>query len=542
MSLIRKHFPTPEIKHHVLHIESLSCEISIQAYSTLDVLLKILRHPLLQDISSIHVGDPDRPWMPYLPNPDYLSCILDGDVWKRVVEKCNPQEEIAIPLMMYSDTSQPLSNGRAPLSPVVLYTPMIKHDALKDLSCYHTWFFMPKIPEPSKEIRDKYRNNKERKGIKPRLRMRILSHMIKDLNEALQRLSSRKHAISIGGKVVVRRIRFFLLGVQGDLEFVEEMCGRFSGGRARINRRCDCPFNQVDNFLFDCTATDVSHLSHLSHGLIEDHSQELNFKAKGAKKMMQELHDHSVHVCINAFEEAPWPCPISDNIFQNTPVDYLHCLHLGLEKYLAELLCEKIQNPQRHQIGQAMQETYKYCRQYNGCPRTNLCGGVFNLTKLNGVEIHGFLWNLLMVMVIHPSLFESLPGLSEGGVDDSKQVNGFLRFKTLLHNKVHVTTPDIATKPSVMQIIDLLDHVLVMNALSTCSIIPRRQHPAINRAVTNFLGMLVCYCPRSKHAWQIKKFHEWKHVTDDVLKFGLPCDFGCLEGERLLKEVYLKDS
>ena len=541
MRLIIKHFPTPNIKMHSIQIKCVPQELPIQAYSSIDVLHKILRHPLMQDTNSIHVGDPDRPWMPYIPNKEFISSILDGDVWRRVVQKCNPDKEIVIPLMMYSDTSQPLKNARAPLSPVVLYTPMIKHDALKDLSCYHTWFFMPKIPDACKETRDMYGSNNERMGLKPRDRMRVLSHMINDLNQAIHTLSSNAHAICLGGKVFVRRIKFILLGVQGDLEFVEEMCGRFASGRARMNRRCDCPYNHADNFLFCCTPTDYHHLSHLSHLLMDDYSTEPNFQMEGGASIMEALHEHSVHVCINAFEEAPWPDCNIDSIYQNTPVDYLHCLHLGLEKYLANNLCAKIKNPQRITIERLMHSTFQYCRRYEACPRTNFYGGVFNLKKLNGVEIHGFIWNIFMVAVLHPQAFEGLSGISEEGVDECKKLSQFMHFKHTLDDDVHVQTPEIPSKPSLMQIIDLLDHVLVMNALSTCSRIPRQQLAVINKSVTNILGMLVCYLPRCKLSWQLQKFHEWRHILDDILKFGLPLDFGCSEGERLMKEVYLRD-
>ena len=53
--------------------------------------------------------------------------------------------------------------------------------------------------------------------------------------------------------------------------------------------------------------------------------------------------------------------------------------------------------------------------------------------------------------------------------------------------------------------------------------------------------MLLSCLPRvDGNNWKIPKFHDMMHIVDDIEKFGMIKESGTSEGERLMKEVYIK--
>ena len=88
-----------------------------------------------------------------------------------------------------------------------------------------------------------------------------------------------------------------------------------------------------------------------------------------------------------------------DSIYQNTPVDYLHCLYLGLFWHVVVQISTSIGSSQNaNRINAIAEKRLRPLRRDGEVPRINLCGGIMNTMQLTGEEVVGMIWGLLALI------------------------------------------------------------------------------------------------------------------------------------------------
>ena len=90
--------------------------------------------------------------------------------------------------------------------------------------------------------------------------MRAYTIPLGQLSSAHDKLLSKKHAISIGGKIETRRIKIVLISVNGDMEKMDKVCCHYLKSERRTNRRCNIPFDLSNDPLFECASTDPTEI------------------------------------------------------------------------------------------------------------------------------------------------------------------------------------------------------------------------------------------------------------------------------------------
>ena len=176
MRSIWKIIDGPVIHKTIIKFESNNSTGQVFSFDAYDAIKLLLQHPHFQDFEKILVRSKDSPFEPYEPDPKYMQHMLDGNVWKRTVEKYSVPGVFIFPICLYSDTANITKNGSISVTPVVMWSPMIKREYRKDLSTFQTWLMLPNAPSAiSEEVHSTYTNDLLRRSIRPRDKMLVSS-------------------------------------------------------------------------------------------------------------------------------------------------------------------------------------------------------------------------------------------------------------------------------------------------------------------------------------------------------------------------------
>lgn len=515
-------------------------------FPAMDVVKRILANPVWQEPEKLNIPPTGDPMAPYVPNCGVYSCALDGHVYAEFAKETtsvNDDEDgnddvFNLILLDYGDGFNATKKGSKSITPHALVSANIR-ESFRDLSCYEIFYIQPSPNSSTSTERTKENSTLDGRGRFIRDRHRIIGVAMDDLLRTATYLFDNRWAIRIGGVVGMKRIRLRILFAKGDIDELNKLCGFYAVNGLRISRRCDMPKQYSDDPDRICLPTNQRLIAAAVQELIPGNNGVPTYDTERRKELRDNFKIASMYVVDNAYWKCPW---VADNssIYNSTPFDYLHCLYLGIFRYMAMEIRDRMSESGSLTKANNLAKTIlRPLRRDDAVPRLNFNDGFTRTTKRNGQDLVGYIWGMVQLLDFDDdnSIFATLCGPFGGNIESTKEYKKQLRVYEDGQSDIMPDEP-LFVKPTTLQLRSLLENALILMSIGVAHEIPKQKIGAVAELVKTFQYQLITYLPRRKgNGWKIPKFHELNHLVEDIFKYGPPREYGCSMGEVLVQRI-----
>jgi len=364
--------------------------------------------------------------------------------------------------------------------------------------------------------------------------------------------------LRLGDQIKTVLIRVPVAFIMNDGKSADMLTGRYgSYSMGRVSRACYCSFQNLSNTKERCKYVVHHRIQKLQTTALGSGEMQPTLTARN--KAINDLKALSIHVFANAFDDV---CFGRDErgIFGCTPTDLMHAFLEGVLRHAMRAIFAALKPSKKADLDALVDEVVRHQRSSSRTlfPRTNFKKGFSNLSLLTASEWLGVCFTLLLTTmmdrgrVILASACQNNMDDDEDTVDESGNSNDVSDSEEELtstdeEDEVAETKKPSSSKRqrtgplpcSINSLREVLEALLCFYSwtkrehcynLST----PSRQNDT-RASIARLLTMVKTRLPRAGNGWNLQKFHDLMHLTDDMIRFGSPrnTDAGC--GERSLK-------
>ena len=475
-------------------------------------LLRLLQNPKLMTSTNLLI-DPKNPLLPYASPNGVLGDALSGQVYQDAYQRLitNPERQFFVPIIQWIDRTSVTGNDRFSLKPY-MFTPAIFKEKFR--RTIHAWGyhgFLPKAKVSSAQ------NKTQIQGDNIRNYHAELYAVLQSFTLAGPRLRNIILPLGASGSICVDIITCILFVIQ-DMQEGDTLCGRFGShttGIQRHCRACNVAAKDLDNPHAKCTFLKAADMALIAHN--PDKTVRTPW---------------SQHFLNNAFDYVPMADPVR-GIFGATPVETLHAFRKGLIEKVTFLVLENVPARQKAALDSLAVHFHRTHRQTfrKAYPATDFSNGITNLSKISAAERVGLVF-----------LFVILSQYDEGWIILSQALQKKRTSKiTKKQSRQRVYTQK--DRDRLKKVISVFEALLCFDQWlnqPTYWTVEHHQESKItvNAAITKLMQMCIHSIPLAKKkTWKFPKFHELKHILEDMERFGASINYCAQRPESLLIPV-----
>jgi hypothetical protein len=202
--------------------------------------------------------------------------------------------------------------------------------------------------------------------------------------------------LCLGNDIRHMQLKIPLAFVLGDAKSQDHLCGRYGGhNTTRMCRACDVSFISSDVTNYSCQWIKHEQFQTLTLEALDD---EKPLKSKERKDAFIQLHNHSQHAVVNAFQNIDF-AGYERGIFGCTPHDLMHAFLEGVLKYCTRIFINGFTVSQKADIDLIVDELFSKVRssEKKNMPRVNFSKGMTNLTMITADEEVGMALTILII-------------------------------------------------------------------------------------------------------------------------------------------------
>jgi Plavaka transposase len=457
-------------------------------------LLRLLQNPKLMTADNLLI-DPVNPLLPYASPQGELGDAISGQVYRDAYKRMitNPERQLFVPIIQWIDRTSVTGNDRFSLKPYMFTPAIFKEPFRRKIQAWGYHGFLPKQKTSSAQ------NQTQIQGNNIRNYHAELYAVLNSFTTSEPRLRNVILPLGPNGAICVDIITCILFVIQ-DMQEGDALCGRYGShttGIQRHCRACNVTAEELDNPHAQCSFLIASDMARISHN--------------PDQKVRTPWSQHYLN---NAFDYVPMADPVR-GIFGATPVETLHAFRKGLIEKVTFLVLKNVPARRRAALDALAVHFHRKHRQtYRKIyPATDFSNGITNLTKISAAERVGLVF-----------LFVILAQYDEGWIILSKA----------LQQK---------TRTSLRKIINVFEALLCFDQwLNKPTYWNAEHHDESILQVSDAITKLMEMCKKDiplfkKKTWKFPKFHELKHILNDMERFGAPINYCAQRPESLLIPV-----
>lgn len=468
-------------------------------------LLRLLQNPsiMIPENVVLDFKDPLKPYTNAL-----LGEALSGSVYRKAYARLitDPTRQLLMPIIQWIDRTSVTGNDRFSLKPY-MFTPAIFTESFR--RTIQAWGYHGYLPKSKTSTAQ---NQTQLQGDNIRNYHAQLSQVLHSFRTSPPRLRGITLPMGSSGRITVDIIPCILFVIQ-DMQEGDMLCGRFGPHTQQIQRQSrSCNVNYKD--LASHTVTCKYLYAAPMHQIAQSNNPAVRQR-------------WSQHKLDNAFQHVEMADP-ERGIFGATPVETLHAFRKGLVEMVTYVVLDHVPASKKAALDRLALRFHKSHRQTfrSTFPSTSFCNGITNITKLSAAERLGLVF-----------LFVILGHYDEGWTILSSALEH-------CHNSTTETSEPAPKrhcyKPQFKDILQVFEAILCFDEwLRKDTYWVHQDSPihkaVVTRSIAKLMHLSKKYIPIVKStAWHYPKFHELKHIVDDIIRFGAPQNYCAQRPEALL--------
>lgn len=459
--------------------------VKVTCYDFKAELLSLLASPTFASFSNLDVI-PSDPFGKYQSPSGKLDCFNAGEWYKKSYNRiCCSETDFFVPIIFSFDESN-LGNKKSSIAPLKFTTSLLNQHSRNREENWRTLCFIPDLTA-FESAADKKNQSPVTKSKRLHALFRAGMHSYLNCENDLSLLSNT--LLSLGGVTKHMNLKVACALILGDVQGGDKICCRSATYRSSVNRicrKCTIPGPECTNLDYKCQKVSMRKIKKLV-----------------SKNDLTRLEKYNQY-CVKSiwYELSYGGCKFGVFSAAN-PTEWLHALDNGLiEHCLNELYNCSLKTEQAVKLDKLVKELSQTPRQRlmtsdsnSSFPRLLWKGGITGLTDITADYKVGMLLTVIVV-----SLTDEGRTLFRDALGGVTKANGMrlafqrlLAYRSWLRKKQFWKTDDSEG--------------------------PRKAKAAIKKC----LQCLLDNFPRTQgQGWNIPKFHEQLHVSDDIQRNGPP--------------------
>ena len=450
--------------------------VSVTSFQFVPMLYSLLSDPSINNSDCMFV-DKANPFSFFTGHNDFLGEVHSGswyrNAWKHM--RTETHKNFMLGIILYIDKTVISMSGKLAAHPVTFSLTIFKEKTRIQGKAWRTLGYIP--------IEDAYQEDAEKKATDPDIKSKryhiLLRQVLASFIEAQQPNALNNITITIAGVKKTVSLYVPLAFIIGDVQGGNELTGH-SGSNlrncARLCRTCDVSFEDSSKTNMQCSRIFQQEVHEL---VLANAHQEL--------KAMQQRPTYLVFFDIDCGND-PY------GVFSMIHTESLHALEQGLFKYMLEMFCDGVPRKHRPDMDHGTGWLTQYLRQsvVSTYPRCKWKHGITRFANNQAIDRVGKLFLLTLFL------------LTDEGEDWFVRVSSVAEFEKKVYTFQLVLSYWAWLKQDHFWCYD--NHNAYLDA---------------KHKVDTMLHELKKHYPREDgNEWNITKFHEQRHIPDDIVRFG----------------------